>query len=191
MQVTQRHQRTRLPPGVTGDERLDQLAAWGRRLSDLGISPAASGNLSCRSADGFLVTGTGVPLGAIDRDDWAEVSDLAQREDGGLVVESRGLQEPSRDAGVHAAIYGRIPDAMAVFHLHPEYLEYLTADLGLPTTASHRTAGTVESVREIERCIDPDTGYLVIVGHGIVAWAETIDAAGELVERYHRLAVGG
>lgn len=191
MQVTHRRNATSLPSKSLGDERLDELAAWGRRLSDLGVSPAASGNLSCRSGEGFLITGTGVPLGAIQRDDWVEVSAVTPRDDGGLLVESRGLQEPSRDAGVHAAIYGRLPDAEAVFHLHPDYLETLTNDLGVPTTATFQTAGTVESVQEIERWIDPETAYLVIVDHGIVAWGDTVEAAGALVERYHRMATGG
>lgn len=190
MQIAHRHRTTRLPTGVRSDERLEALAAWGRRLSDLGISPAASGNLSCRSGGGFVVTGTGVPLAAIDEDDWVEVSGVTPGEDGGLIVESRGLQEPSRDASVHAAIYGRVQEAMAVFHLHPEYLDTLTADAGVPSTATHQPAGTVESVQEIERWIDPEIGYLVIVDHGIVAWDETVEAAGELVEKYHRLAVG-
>jgi ribulose-5-phosphate 4-epimerase/fuculose-1-phosphate aldolase len=191
MQLTHRRNTTSLPPELLGDERLAELSAWGRRLAHLGVSPAASGNLSCRSGDGFLITGTGVPLGAIQRDDWVEVSAVTPRDDGGLLVESHGLHEPSRDAGVHAAIYGRLQDVRAVFHLHPDYLEVLGNDLAVPTTESFQIAGTVESVREIERWIDPTTPYLVIVDHGIVAWGDTVAEAGALVERYHRLATGG
>lgn len=190
MELTQRRTPTSLPAELLDDARLVELAGWGHRLSDLGISPAASGNLSCRAGDGFLITGTGVPLGAIHGDDWVHVSGVTPRDDGGLVVESRGPVDPSRDAGVHAAIYGRLPDATTVFHLHPEYLATLSVDLGVPTTSTHQQAGTVESVREIERWIDPNAGYLVIVEHGIVAWADTVGTAGELVERYHRMATG-
>jgi ribulose-5-phosphate 4-epimerase/fuculose-1-phosphate aldolase len=189
MQVTHRRIATPLPPETLDDERLRELAIWGRRLSDFGISPAASGNLSCRRGDRFLITGTGVPLGGILAHDWVEVSAVTPRDDGGLIVESRGLKEPSRDASVHAAIYGRLPEASAVFHLHPDYLNILSDDLGVPTTATYQTAGTVESVREIERWLDPAVGYLVIVDHGIVAWADSVEAAGRMVERYHHMAI--
>ena len=190
MELTQRRTPTSLPAAVLDDARLVELAGWGARLSDLGISPAASGNLSCRAGDGFLITGTGVPLGAIHGDDWVHITGVEPWDDGGLVVVSQGPVEPSRDAGVHAAVYRRLPEAMTVFHLHPDYLDTLSVDLGVPTTSTHQQAGTVESVREIERWIDPSTGYLVIVDHGIVAWADTVDTAGDLVERYHRLATG-
>lgn len=190
MELTQRRTPSSLPAQLLEEPRVAELADWGHRLSDLGISHAASGNLSTRLGDGFLITGTGMPLGAIHEGDWVHVTGVIPREDGGLVVESHGPVEPSRDAGVHAAIYGRVPDAMTVFHLHPEYLATLSVDLGVPTTSTYQQAGTVESVREIEQWIDPNTGYLVIVDHGIVAWADTVAAAGELVERYHRLATG-
>lgn len=191
MEVSHQHTSGPLPAAVLDDPRLDELAAWGRRLAELGISPGASGNLSCRTKEGFLISATGVPLNEITPEHWVEVTGITPLADGGLRVDSRGSRDPSRDAGVHAAIYGRVADADAVFHLHPEYLETLTTDLAVPATAEYRTAGTVESVREIERWIDPETPYLVIVEHGIVAWAGTVEEAGAIVERYHRAATGG
>ncbi len=174
------------------DGRLDTLADWGRRLAELGVSPEASGNLSCRSADGFFITRTSVPLGVIEPDDWVEVTAVTPRPDGGLEVTSRGDHEPSRDAAVHAAIYDHHPAATAVFHLHPDYLDTLSDAMSIPATEHHRQAGTVESVREIEGFLadHPDTRYFVLVEHGIVAWGATIEEAGEAVEAHHGVAVG-
>ncbi len=188
MRVT--HQRTTLPlpAALFADGRLDDLALWGRRLADLGVSPAASGNLSCRSAGGFIVTCTGVHLGGIRPEHWVEVTGVAPLPDGGLQVDSRGVHEASRDASVHAAVYGHLPEAKAVFHLHPDYLRALSVDLEVPTTAAFYRAGTVESVREIERLLEihPDIAYLVVVDHGIVARGATIEEVGSTVEKYHR-----
>ncbi len=191
MEVT--HQRTTgpLPAALFADGRLDDLATWGRRLADLGVSPAASGNLSCRSEGGFIVTCTGVPLGEIRPEHWVEVTGVAPLPPGGLRVDSRGFFDPSKDASVHAAIYGH-PSAMAVFHLHPNDLEELTVDLGVPTTAAFHPAGTVESVQEIERFLSThaDAAYFVLVEHGIVSWGATIDEVGDAVEHYHGAIAG-
>lgn len=177
-----------LAPDISADRRLSLLTAWGRRLAELGVSPAASGNLSCRSAAGFVITATGVPLGAIAPEHWVEVTAVEPMHGGGLRVDSRGMFEPSRDSAVHAATYRRVPRASCVFHLHPDYLEELVDRLGVPATAAYYRAGTVESVREIERFLDatPDVGYFVLVEHGIVCTGPTIDAAGTRVEKMHR-----
>lgn len=192
MQVTHRRSPGDLPASHFEDGRLEALQEWGRRLEALGVAPEASGNLSCRSQNGFLITRTGVPLGEIQREDWVEVTGVTARSDGGLEVESSGNHEPSRDASVHAAIYGRDPGAMAVFHLHPDYLETLSDVIGVPTTERHQLAGTVESVQEIQSFLDdhPDLTFFVLVEHGIVAWADAIDRAGELVEAHHLQAMG-
>jgi ribulose-5-phosphate 4-epimerase/fuculose-1-phosphate aldolase len=177
-----------LAAGISADPRLSLLTAWGRRLAELGVSPAASGNLSCRSAAGFVITATGVPLGAIEPDHWVEVTAVEPMHGGGLQVDSRGMFEPSRDSAVHAATYRRVPQASCVFHLHPDYLHELVEHLGVPATGAYYRAGTVESVREIERFLDatPGADYFVLVEHGIVCTGPTIDAAGTLVEQMHR-----
>lgn len=188
MDLTHRRTVEALGPPLSTDPRLVALAAWGRRLADLGVSPGASGNLSCSSPDGFLITATGVPLGEIEPEHWVEVTDVVATPDGGLRVDSRGLYQPSRDSAVHAATYRARPDATSLFHLHPDYLHTLTDDLAVPTTPVHRRAGTVESVREIERFLaaHPDVGYFVLLDHGIVSIGGTVDEAGQrVVDRHH------
>jgi ribulose-5-phosphate 4-epimerase/fuculose-1-phosphate aldolase len=191
VEVTHQREVGPLPEAIRSDRRLHALAGWGHRLARLGISPGASGNLSCRSDDGFIITGTGVPLNQIGAEDWVEVTDVGPLPDGGLRVDSRGPCEPSKDASVHAAFYGQ-PGAAAVFHLHPDYLDVLSDDLAVPTTAAHYPAGTTESLEEIERFLTdhPDAAYLVLVDHGIVSWGRAIDEAGKAVVRYHDAVAG-
>lgn len=190
MDVTHRRTVQPLAADLLDDPRLAELAGWGRRLAALGVSPGASGNLSCRTADGFLITATGTPLGEIRPEHWVHVTDVIPLPDGGLEVCSDGLHEPSKDSSVHLATYRRMPRARTVFHLHPSYLDVL-ADLGVPSTATYFPAGTVESVREIERFLGVvgDIDYYVLVDHGIVSIGSAIDEAGERVERFHASVV--
>ncbi|MDH3470025.1 MAG: class II aldolase/adducin family protein [Acidimicrobiia bacterium] len=175
-----------LPQELLDDPRLTSLAKWGKRLAESGLSPDASGNMSCRTPGGFLITRTGVPLAAIERDDWVLVSGIDRDSVGSVVVMSRGPHEPSRDAAAHASLYGRRPEAATVFHLHVGLLEELSGRLGVPSTDTHYPAGTKESMEEIERFLDAhlETRYFVLVDHGIIAWGESIDETGALVETY-------
>lgn len=173
-----------LPQDLLDDPRLTSLAAWGKRLAASGLSPDTSGNMSCRTRGGFLVTRTGVPLATIRSDDWVFVSGVNLDPDRLVVVSSRGLHQPSLDAAVHATLYRQRPAATTVFHLHVGLLDELSDRLGVPATGTHYPAGTKESMEEIERFLDdhPETRYFVLVDHGIVAWGESIDETGALVE---------
>lgn len=90
--------------------RLAEEAVWaGRRLAERGLSPGTSGNLSVRTADGFLATPTGADLGALDAADLA-VLDPAGRHVAG--------PPPTKETDFHLACYRARPAAGAVVHLH-------------------------------------------------------------------------
>lgn len=173
------------------DERLGRLAEWGRRFDQLGISPGASGNLSVRSARGFLISRTEVELPQIGPGDWVEVLGINHQDDGNLVVTYAGEHIPSRDAFVHGTVYSRVPEAEAVFHLHDQEVLGAADRLEIPSTDEFFPAGTSQSVSEIERFLDRHRAvdYFVLVRHGIVAWAPDLDAAGTLVVDWHMRAV--
>ncbi len=176
-----------VPPDLLDDLRLMRLAGWGKRLADSGLSPGASGNMSCRTEGGFLITRTGVALAEIETDDWVLVSGVDHDADGRVVVYSRAPHEPSKDSSVHAALYERLPEAKTVFHFHVGSLDDLTGQLGVPSASTYYPAGTRESMEEIQRFLDGHlaTRYFVLVDHGIVAWGESIDETGGLVEARH------
>ena len=56
------------------DDRIDRLIYWGKRFHDLGLAQKSAGNLSFRTKDGFIITGTGVELEAIKREKLVEVN---------------------------------------------------------------------------------------------------------------------
>lgn len=193
MKIQSRRSGRPLSPDLLSDPRLDRLAEWGIQLAATGLSPDASGNLSCRSQDGFLITATGVPLGEIRAEDWVEVTAIENPDDATIVVQSNGVAEPSRDAAVHATVYRHRPEATAIFHLHVGNLDELHERLGVPATEEFHPAGTTESVAEIERFLDADgeIRYFILVNHGIVAWGETVEeAAAEVTARQRALGDG-
>lgn len=166
--------------------------SWGAELASSGMSPGESGNLSCRTAEGFLITRTGVPLATITKEDWVLVTGI-EHDAEGPIVSSRGLHEPSRDASVHAVLYQRRPNATAVFHLHVGHLDELQDRLEVPATDVYYPAGTLESKQEIERFLDqhPGTRYFVLIDHGIVAWGESVDETAALVDRHQAALTEG
>lgn len=179
-----------LPEEVLADDRLLRLSRWGERLSRLGLAPGASGNLSIRVDQGFVITRTEVELAAIHPEDWVLVTGLARQPDGVLGVTFLGESTPSRDSFVHGTVYGRVPAAGSIFHLHDRDMLSKANRLGVPSTDRYYPAGTAESVAEIERLLtrSPSVDYFVLVEHGVVAWAADLDAAGHLVEQWHERA---
>ncbi len=183
----------RFPGDPAGDDRLLLLSRWGARLSRLGIAPGAAGNLSIRTPEGFVITRTEVELASIGPSDWVLVTGVDRREDGALEVSYRGDHPPSRDSFVHGTVYRRESSAGSIFHLHDRHVLARAERLGIPSTDRYHPAGTRESVEEIEKLLArrPGIDYFVLIDHGIVAWAGSIDAAGRLVEGWHRRARDG
>jgi ribulose-5-phosphate 4-epimerase/fuculose-1-phosphate aldolase len=193
MKVGHRRDPAAVPSALLEEPAVGDLEQWGSRLAEEGLSPGESGNLSCRTPGGFLITRTQVPLGAIQRDDWVLVTGIEHAPDGRVIVDSRGRHDPSRDAAVHAAIYRYRPEADVVFHLHVGHLDELR-ELGVPSTTTYHRAGTRESMEEIERFLaaHPGAAYFNLTHHAIVALGTSAEETGARVESYQQgLAKGG
>lgn len=91
----------------------DELVRAGARLTDLGLSPGSSGNLSIRVGSTMVMSPTGVSLGALDAERLS-VLDLAT----GQLLNG---PPPSKEFPLHRALYARSGDAGAVVHLHSAY----------------------------------------------------------------------
>jgi L-fuculose-phosphate aldolase len=93
-----------------GDLRQEVVVA-ARALDAAGLMPNKSGNVSCRSAGGFLVTASGVPY-----------AQLAPEQVVQLPLPAAGEPEtgprPSSEWRMHAAIYAARPDVAAIVHTH-------------------------------------------------------------------------
>jgi 3-dehydro-4-phosphotetronate decarboxylase len=87
----------------------EDIATLGASIFARGLTPGRTGNLSCRIGDEIVVTPTGASLGSLDPCQLA-IIDLEGRP-------IRGAQ-PSKEAGMHAALYRARPTARGIVHLH-------------------------------------------------------------------------
>lgn len=93
-----------------------------RWLHQKGLATSTSGNLSARVEDQIVLTATGVSLADVEEQNLAR-TDLA-----GNVL---GTARPTKEAGLHLAIYKRHPDARATIHVHPVHCIAVTAQMNL------------------------------------------------------------
>lgn len=91
---------------------LTEACQGGRRLEELGLSPGSSGNISVRIDDHVHISPTGQPLGGLKEDGLAVMA-IGH---GGL--EHVSGPRPSKEHGLHGALYLRDPEAVCVIHLH-------------------------------------------------------------------------
>ncbi len=87
----------------------EQIADFGASLFRRGLTFGASGNISLRIDNGWLMTPTGSALGNLDP---AAISKL---DDGGNHV---GGDAPTKEAFLHTGFYRARPKAQAIVHLH-------------------------------------------------------------------------
>lgn len=86
------------------------LVATARQMSESGLSPGRSGNVSCRLGDGMLITPTGRAYDDMEAVDIAFVG-----HDGSLRT---GEAAPSTEWRFHLAAYAARPDRSAAVHAH-------------------------------------------------------------------------
>jgi len=171
---------------------MNELVAVGRSLFERGLSPGTSGNLSVRVDDGFLVTPTNVSLGELAADRLTRL-DAAGSHTGG--------DPPTKEAGLHLAIYAERPDANAIVHLHcthavavsclddvdaedvlPPLTPYYLMRVGRLPLVRYERPGSDELVAAV-RDRARESPALLLANHGpIVAGASLAAAAGAIEE---------
>jgi L-ribulose-5-phosphate 4-epimerase len=160
------------------DGRVTELADWCHRLAKLGVVGDTVGNLSYRTANGFVISRTASNLATITDDEFVEVlnTDIPNRE---LTV--AGTHEPSSEAMMHAALYQARPDVNAVFHGHSQKLLDQASWLQVPVTEQEQPYGTGELAAEILKILHWHK-ILVMRKHGFVVVGRTMAEAGRWVE---------
>ncbi len=99
-----------------------------RALDAAGLVPNKSGNVSCRTPAGMLITPSGVPYRQLEPAALVEIGERAPPTEGGA-----GGPRPSSEWRMHAAIYARRPDAGAIVHTHsPRATALACTGRGLP-----------------------------------------------------------
>lgn len=148
-----------------------------------GLNHGTTGNLSVRTASGFLITPTGAPCDSL------MASDLVAMDLGGNVI-GRG-REPSSEWRLHRDLYRTRPEVGGVVHAHPVFattlaclrldlpaVHYMIAVSGtsLIRCAQYATFGTAELSAAMLQALSGSQACL-LANHGLVAAATDIQEA--------------
>lgn len=174
------------------------LCDHGASLFRRGLSGGSSGNITARLADGrFLVTPTGLPLGAMTPADLAVLAPDGTHQVG---------REPSKEWPLHQAFYATRPQTGAVVHLHSTYatawslLEGLDAGNVLPPVTPYAIMrlGKVAllpffvpgdpAMGDAVRGLKGRHAAVLLANHGPVVAAPTLNAAVDGMEEFEETA---
>jgi L-fuculose-phosphate aldolase len=163
-------------------EDAEAVARTYRALGAAGLSFGTSGNVSCRTGSGMLITRSGVSVDAVAAADVVPVA-LDGAVPGGM--------KPSSEWFMHADIYAAFPDARAVVHAHADASTALSC-LGRPIPAFHymvagfggddvrctdyATFGTPELGRLAVKALEGRTACL-LGNHGMICHGASLDRA--------------
>jgi len=160
-----------------------QIVAIARQFNSTGLSFGRSGNVSARTARGFLITATGIAYADM------KAMDIVEMDHTGHVI--AGKRKPSSEWHMHSAIYKKRRDVNAIVHVHSPYatgvactrrpipgFHYMVTVLGgdsIPC-AKYATFGTVKLARNAVTAL----GYLhacLLANHGQIAVAGDLATA--------------
>jgi len=169
------------------------IIAVTQALDAAGLVPNKSGNVSCRSPGGFLVTPSGVPYGELEPGQLVELP---------LEGEPPAVgPRPSSEWRMHAAIYAARPDAEAIVHTHsPRATALACAGRGIPAfhymialaggdvrCMPYETFGTDELAQQALRGLQGRRAVL-LANHGVVAIGASLDRAHAVALEVENLA---
>lgn len=158
------------------------IIAVAQALDAAGLVPNKSGNVSCRSGAGFLITPAGVPYRELVPADIVAAS-LA----GAAASDGR---RPSSEWRMHAAIYVDRPDAAAIVHTHsPKATALACAGRGIPPfhymialaggevrCVPYATFGTAELAATAVQGLEGRRATL-LANHGVIAIGSSLGEA--------------
>lgn len=175
----------------------EEMVRTGRRLAERGLSPGASGNLSVRTATGFLATPTGADLATLDPERLSVLDGTGRHVAG---------PPPTKETSFHLACYRARPQAAAVVHLHsraatavsclagldprsalPPLTPYFVMRVGrLPLVPYHRPGDERlgPAVEELARA----SACLLLANHGPVTTGPDLDTAAAAAEELEETA---
>ena len=159
-----------------------------------GFAPSKSGNVSCRTAGGFLITPSGLPYAVMLPGDLTHLN-----ADGGTIS---ARLKPSSEWPFHAAIYRARADIAAIVHTHsPRATALSCARRGIPAfhymiamaggpdirCAEYATFGTDALAENALKAIKGRRAVL-LANHGVIAGGATLEAAWRLAFEVENLA---
>jgi len=184
------------PVGETNTAVGQQITDIARSLYARGWMPGTAGNISVRTGQTAVITGSGLSKGELTADDMVTV-DVADSQP------VSGSRRPSAETAIHTAIY-RATDADAVVHVHAphataqtvgastiltftgyELIKGLgtTGTISIPVFTNHAdVAGIGEDIEQHLKQHPDAPPVLFISGHGITAWGADLAQARDRIE---------
>ena len=170
-----------------------EIIAVAQALDAAGLVPNKSGNVSCRSANGFLITPAGVPYRELVPADIVESSLTGAAE--------AHARRPSSEWRMHAAIYADRPDAAAIVHTHsPKATALACAGRGIPPfhymialaggeirCMPYATFGTAELAATAVQGLEGRRATL-LANHGVIAIGSSLGEAHAVALEVENLA---
>ncbi len=159
-----------------------EVVAIAQSLEAAGLVPNKSGNVSCRTSSGFLITPAGVPYSDLEPG-----TIVALRPDGEPEAEAA---RPSSEWRMHAAVYAARPEVQAIVHTHsPRATALACAGRGIPPfhymialaggdvrCMPYSTFGTAELASAAVRGLEGRRATL-LSNHGVLAVGASLRAA--------------
>jgi L-fuculose-phosphate aldolase len=173
--------------------RRTEVIAIAQALDAAGLVPNKSGNVSCRSAGGFLITPAGVPYRDLTH---AQIVELPH--DGGP---GQARPRPSSEWRMHQSIYAGRADVAAIVHTHsPRATALACAGRGIPPfhymialaggairCMPYATFGTAELASAALRGLEGRRATL-LSNHGVVAVGGSLGEAHSVAVEVENLA---
>jgi L-fuculose-phosphate aldolase len=170
-----------------------QLIDTALAMNASGLNQGASGNLSARCEDGFLITPSGMDYAGLSTNDivWSDF-------DGN----TRGARKPSSEWRFHAVIYQHHAEANAVLHAHPVSCSTLAClNKGIPAfhymvaiaggsdirCADYATFGTSELSENVIKALQ-DRKACLMAHHGLTCFEKDLPRALALAIEVEHLA---
>lgn len=171
----------------------DDMVEFVRQLEARGYNQGTTGNISCRTPDGILITPTGCNAASLRPDGL-----VLLRPDGSV----SGAGRPSSEWHMHLAVLDAFPHVGAVIHTHADAcvalsclrrpipaFHYMVASFGgndVPC-ADYATFGTAELAASAVRALQGRKACL-LANHGMLAIAPTLKGAFDLTAKLETLA---
>lgn len=175
----------------------EALCALGRSLFERGLTHGSTGNLSLRTDGGFVMTPTGVSLGAL------EPGRLAMLDANGRPLAG---DPPTKEAALHLAMYRQRPHDAAVVHLHathsvavsvlantdpanalPALTAYYAMRIGTLPMLPYHPPGDAALVAAIE-AVAAHHHAVLLAHHGPVVAGPSLAAAADAIEELEATA---
>ena len=172
-------------------EKINALITCSRILYDRKLLHATGGNTSVRDGDYVWISQTGAELGSLTEEQVVKV-DLQ-----GTVIEG---ERPSKEMGMHLAMYRSRPNAGAVIHAHPTFAITLSTLITEPsldairpyTAAFYVRAGRVPMIpyhgsgaHSLHRAVEELAAHyhaLLLRQHGLIVAGKTMSETVGMVE---------